>query len=127
MERVSVTVRARSGSPDDHETPLDDGVERLKGELYYSEVDELLKHSAKSSASIGHGRLLSAGCPNLRDSVPPRYRRPGGVFTFYSEERSHMSLDWDNLETPAETFGRLVPSAATGGGDLLATGVTPNE
>jgi transposase InsO family protein len=44
--------------------------------------------------------------------------------TFYNEERPHMSLDWDRLETPAEAFGRLVPSPATGGGDLLATEVT---
>jgi putative transposase len=35
-----------------------------------------------------------------------------------------MSLDWDNLETPAEAFERLVPSPTTGGGDLLATEVT---
>ena len=44
--------------------------------------------------------------------------------TFYNEERPHMSLDWDNLETPAEAFERLVPSPVTGGGDLLATEVT---
>ena len=44
--------------------------------------------------------------------------------TFYNEERPHMSLDWDNLETPAEAFERLVPSPVTGGGDLLATGVS---
>jgi putative transposase len=44
--------------------------------------------------------------------------------TFYNEERPHMSLDWDNLETPAEAFERLVPSPATGGGDLLTTEVT---
>ena len=44
--------------------------------------------------------------------------------TFYNKERPHMSLDWDRLETPAEAFGRLVPSPATGGGDLLATEVT---
>ena len=44
--------------------------------------------------------------------------------TFYNEERPHMSLDWDRLETPAEAFGRLVPSPVTGGGDLLATEVT---
>jgi len=44
--------------------------------------------------------------------------------TFYNEERPHMSLDWDRLETPAEAFGRLVQSPATGGGDLLATEVT---
>ncbi|EMA48519.1 ISA0963-2 transposase [Halococcus salifodinae DSM 8989] len=44
--------------------------------------------------------------------------------TFYNEERPHMSLDWENLETPAEAFERLVPSPAAGGGDLLATEVT---
>ena len=25
-------------------------------------------------------------------------------FTFYNEERPHMSLDWDNPETPAGAF-----------------------
>jgi putative transposase len=44
--------------------------------------------------------------------------------TFYNEERPHMSLDWDRLETPAEAFERLVPSPAKDGGDLLATEVT---
>ena len=41
--------------------PLDDGVERLRLELYCSKLDKLLKHSAESSAFIGHVRLLSAG------------------------------------------------------------------
>lgn len=31
--------------------------------------------------------------------------------TFYNEERPHMSLDWDNLETPDDTFERLGPTA----------------
>jgi putative transposase len=44
--------------------------------------------------------------------------------TFYNEERPHMSLDWDALETPTEAFERLVPSPAEGAGDLLATEVT---
>jgi len=44
--------------------------------------------------------------------------------TFYNEERPHMRLNWDNLETPAEAFERLVPSPAKSGGDLLATEVT---
>jgi hypothetical protein len=35
-----------------------------------------------------------------------------------------MSLNWENLETPAEAFERLVPSPTAGGGDLLATEVT---
>ena len=47
--------------------------------------------------------------------------------TFYNEERPHMSLDWENLETPAEAFERLVPSLAASGGDLLATEVTVDE
>jgi hypothetical protein len=51
------------------------GVERLRPKLYCSEVNELLKHPAESSAFIGHARLLSAGCRNLRDSVPLIYTR----------------------------------------------------
>jgi putative transposase len=44
--------------------------------------------------------------------------------TFYNEERPHMSLNWDTLETQAEAFERLVPSSARGGDDLLTTEVT---
>jgi len=53
-----------------------------------------------------------------------RFRTLSEFLTFYNEERPHMSLNWVNLETPAEAFGRLVPSPATGGCDLLATEVT---
>ena len=41
--------------------------------------------------------------------------------TFYNKERPHMSLDWDNLETPAGAFDRLVPSPADDPDDPLAT------
>ena len=34
-----------------------------------------------------------------------------------------MNLNWDTLETPAETSEQVVPSPATGDGDLLATEV----
>ena len=44
--------------------------------------------------------------------------------TFHNEERPHMNLNWDTLETPAEAFERLVPSPAKGGGDPPATEVT---
>lgn len=44
--------------------------------------------------------------------------------TFYNEERPHMSLDWDKLETPADAFNRLLPSPAKDCSDLLATEVT---
>ena len=84
MEGVGVTVRARSGGPDGLESPLDDGVERLQPEFYYSKIDELLKYPAESSMFVGHGRLLSTGCPNLRDSVPLRYRR-AYILTVFSE------------------------------------------
>jgi hypothetical protein len=40
--------------------------------LYYSEINELLKYSADSSAFVGHTRLLPAECPNLGDLVPLR-------------------------------------------------------
>ena len=67
MKGIGVAVRARSRRLDSLEPPLDDGVERLGAELYYPEIDELLKHSTESSALIGHRRLLSAECTNLRD------------------------------------------------------------
>jgi putative transposase len=47
--------------------------------------------------------------------------------TFYNEERPHMSLDWDNLETPADAFDRLLPSPADGFDDPLATEVSTDE
>ena len=69
MEGVGATVWAGTSGQDGFESPLDDDVKRLGGELYYAEVDELLKHSAESSAFIGHVRLLSAECTNLRESL----------------------------------------------------------
>jgi hypothetical protein len=75
VKSIGVIVRAGLGGPDGLESPLDDSVERLRPKLYYSEVNELLKHSAESSAFVGHKRLLSAECPNFRDSVPLRYTR----------------------------------------------------
>jgi len=47
--------------------------------------------------------------------------------TFYNTERPHMSLDWDNLETPADAFDRLVPSPADDLDDPLATEVSTDE
>ena len=81
MEGVGVTVQTGSGGPDGLESPLDaivesplDAiVERLVAELYYAKLSKLLNHPAESSGFVGHNRLLSAGCPNLFDSVPLRY------------------------------------------------------
>ena len=47
--------------------------------------------------------------------------------TFYNEERPHMSLDWDNLETPAEDFDRLLPWPTDDLDDPLATEVSTDE
>ncbi len=47
--------------------------------------------------------------------------------TFYNEERPHMSLDWDNLETPKGAFDRLRPSSEDDIEDLLATEVGTHE
>jgi putative transposase len=47
--------------------------------------------------------------------------------TFYNEERPHMSLDWDNLETPAAAFDRLLPSPTDDFGDPFATEVSTDE
>ena len=73
MEGVGVTVQTGSGGPDGLESPLDAIVERLVAELYYAKLSKLLNHPAESSGFVGHNRLLSAGCPNLFDSVPLRY------------------------------------------------------
>jgi putative transposase len=46
---------------------------------------------------------------------------------FYNEERPHMSLDWDNLETPAEAFDRLLLPPADDLDDPLATEVSIDD
>jgi transposase InsO family protein len=46
---------------------------------------------------------------------------------FYNEERPHMSLNWDNLETPAEAFDRLLPPPADDLDEPLATEVNTDE
>ena len=38
-----------------------------------------------------------------------------------------MSLDWDNLETPAEAFDRLVPSPTDDLEDPFATEVSTDD
>ena len=47
--------------------------------------------------------------------------------TFYNEERPHMSLTWDELETPAEAFDRLLPPLTDDLDDPLATEVSTDE
>jgi len=42
--------------------------------------------------------------------------------TFYNYERPHISLDWDNLETPAEAFDRLLPALDQDEIETLLTG-----
>lgn len=46
---------------------------------------------------------------------------------FYNEERPHMSLDWDALETPAQAFDRLRPSPKDDIEDLLKTEVGTHD
>ena len=46
---------------------------------------------------------------------------------FYNEERPHMSLNWDNLETPAEAFDRLRPSPEEDLEDPFETEVSTDE
>ena len=47
--------------------------------------------------------------------------------TFYNEVRPHMSLDWDNLETPSEAFDRLLPVPPEEIDDPFATEVKTDE
>jgi hypothetical protein len=81
VEDIGVTVR-HSGRPDSLEPPLDDGVEWLGAELYYAEVNELLKHSAESSAFIGHVRLLLAECTNFHDLSSAVLQKSVGMQVF---------------------------------------------
>jgi len=46
---------------------------------------------------------------------------------FYNKERPHMSLKWDELETPYEAFHRLLPDPETDLDDPLKTEVTTDE
>jgi len=46
---------------------------------------------------------------------------------FYNKERPHMSLKWDELETPYEAFDRLRPHPEEEIPDLLATEVSTDE
>jgi len=46
---------------------------------------------------------------------------------FYNKVRPHMSLDWDNIETPYEAFHRLLPDPATDLDDPLKTEVSSDE
>ena len=46
---------------------------------------------------------------------------------FYNEVRPHMSLDWDNLETPSDAFDSHLPSVDREIDDLLATEVGTYE
>jgi transposase InsO family protein len=47
--------------------------------------------------------------------------------SFYNDVRPHMSLDWDNLETPADAFDRLLLSPAGELEDPLDTEVGTND
>ena len=42
---------------------------------------------------------------------------------WYNHDRPHMSLDWDNLETPAQAFKRKMPPA----GETVVDGQTGQE
>ena len=42
-------------------------------------------------------------------------------------QRPHMSLDWENLETPSEAFDRLLPSPQEDLDDQFATEVSTDE
>jgi hypothetical protein len=46
---------------------------------------------------------------------------------FYNEERPHMSLDCDNLETLTEAFDRLLSQQTDDPTDPLATEVSTDE
>ncbi len=60
-----------------------------------------------------------------------KYRRRFGTFdeflTLYNEERPHMSLDWDNLETPIDALDRVLSSTQDDFDDPLATELSPDE
>jgi transposase InsO family protein len=46
---------------------------------------------------------------------------------FYNKERPHMSLKWDELETPYEAFHRLLPDPETELEEPLKTEVSTDE
>ena len=85
-------------------------LERLHGEM-----QRKLRHFEASSASKTRrgasekGAGASVGGP-FSAATPPR--DPVVRFIeWYNNDRPHMSLDWDNLETPAQAFKRKMPPA----------------
>ena len=42
---------------------------------------------------------------------------------WYNYRRAHMSLDWDNLETPAKAYARKMPPK----GEIVVDGQTGEE
>ena len=75
-------------------------VKRLGAKLYHSTVNELLKHPAEGSAFVGHGRLLSAECPNLRYLVPLHHIRASLIEGPFGRGRSVVSTPFGERPIP---------------------------
>lgn len=63
----------------------------------------------------------------LAESEVRRLGTLNEFLAFYIEERPHISLDWDNLVTPAEAFDKLLPSPEEDLEDSHATEVSTDE
>lgn len=79
-------------------------VERLHGTIQRalrSFEEESAARSVRGTGSGGH-----VGGPFHAEPARPAIDR---LMHWYNNERDHMSLDWENLETPAQAFVRKMP------------------
>ncbi len=93
-------------------------LERLHGEMQR----KLRRFEAASSAKTRRGASGDShvGGPFCTAPAKDPVER---FMEWYNHDRPHMSLDWDNLETPAQAFERKMPPA----GEMVVDGQTGEE
>ena len=93
-------------------------LERLHGEMQR----KLRRFEAASSAKTRRGASKDSrvGGPFCTAPAKDPVER---FMEWYNHDRPHMSLDWDNLETPAQAFKRKMPPA----GETVVDGQTGQE
>ncbi len=82
-----------------------------KLERLHGEIQRKLRHFEDASAGKtrrGTTENSSVGGPFYTASAKDPVER---FMEWYNYNRPHMSLDWDNLETPVQAFKRKMPPA----------------
>ena len=93
-------------------------LERLHGELQ-RKLHLFEKASASKTTRRGSGDSHVGGPFNAGPERDPVER----FMEWYNYRRAHMSLDWDNLETPAKAYARKMPPR----GEIVVDGQTGEE